>query len=69
MADDATDDPLLVDFQYWLLGLVLLFVIVAVGSVSATALQDAGVPYGGEIGGIGGAVLTFLAISYWYYGR
>jgi uncharacterized membrane protein YdcZ (DUF606 family) len=65
----SSEDPLLDSFQQWQLGIVLLFVVIFVASVSATALQTLGVPYGGWIGGVGGAVLTFLAISYWYYGR
>lgn len=65
----SSEDPLLNSFQQWQLGIFLLFVIIFVGSVSATALQTLGVPYGAGIGGIGGAVLTFLGVSYWYYGR
>ena len=69
MSREIDEDSLLDSFQRWQLGIFLLFVVVIVGSLSATVLQTLSVPYGGIIGGIGGAVLTFLAFSYWYYGR
>ena len=69
MAREVDEDSLLDSFQRWQLGIFLLFIVVIVGSLSATALQTFSVPYGGVIGGIGGAVLTFSAFLYWYYGR
>lgn len=69
MTDTTDEDPLMDSFQSWQLGIALLFAVATVGSLSAVALQYAGVPYGEGIGFVGGAVLTFLAVSYWFYGR
>ncbi|ADB59481.1 hypothetical protein Htur_0583 [Haloterrigena turkmenica DSM 5511] len=69
MANERTDDPMLDSFQQWQLGLALLFVLSLAGTVGAMTLQMLEVPYGGGIGTVGGALLGFLAISYWYYGR
>ncbi|WP_217468226.1 hypothetical protein [Haloterrigena gelatinilytica] len=56
-------------FQQWQLGLALLFVLSLAGTVGAMTLQLLAVPYGGGIGTVGGALLGFLALSYWCYGR
>lgn len=69
MSRELDEDSLLDSFQQWQLGIFLVFVVVIVGSLAAKALQTLSVPYGGVIGGIGGAVLTLFSFSYWYYGR
>ena len=69
MTRDQSDDPLLDSFQQWQLGIALIFALSLAGAAGATTLQVLEVPYGGAIGTLAGAVLAFLAISYWYYGR
>jgi len=69
MSREFDGDLLLDSFQQWQIGILLFFTVVIVGSLAATALQTLNVPYGGVIGGIGGAVLTLSVFSYWYYGR
>lgn len=51
-------------FQEWQLGIFLLFIVVFMASISATISQYLAIPFGTEIGVLGGAVLTFLALSY-----
>jgi len=68
MANES-NDPMMSDFQQWQLGIALLFLVAVVGSLAATGLGALGVPYGEGIGLVGGALATFLGVSYWYYGR
>jgi hypothetical protein len=69
MSRELDEDSLLDSFQQWQLGIFLFFVVMIVGSLATKALQTLSVPYGGVIGGIGGAVLTLFSFLYWYYGR
>lgn len=69
MAEDHEDDRLMGRFRQWQLGIFLLVIVIATGSIAATVLQHLDVPFAGVIGGVGGGVFAFLAISYWFYGR
>ncbi|GAA0673514.1 hypothetical protein ACFQDG_06400 [Natronoarchaeum mannanilyticum] len=63
------DDPALDNFQQWQLGIAVLIGVVVVAALAATALQVLSIPFGTEIGTVGGAIVAFLAFSYWFYGR
>lgn len=69
VSEKSGEDTSMDSFQEWQLGIFLLFIVVFMASISATILQYLEVPFGTEIGVLGGAILTFLALSYWYYGR
>ncbi len=69
MSGEADGNKAMDSFQEWQLGVFFLFVMIIVVAIFATLLQSLSVPFGTEIGVLGGSILTFLAFSYWYYGR
>lgn len=67
MSETQEDDPLLKQFNYWLLGLFIMFAMFAGGGVVGATLAELSVPYGGGIGVFVGALLVFLFFSSQYY--
>lgn len=65
----GTEEGLLGGLQEWQLGVVMLVVIALGGVATGLALRAVDIPYGLVIGFVVGAVVTFFAFSYVYYGR
>lgn len=56
-------------YDTWRRGLIVLFAMAFGGIVGANFLVAGGITYGEWIGGLGGAIVVFLAYAYLRYGR
>ena len=53
----------------WKTGLLFVVAVALGGGGTGLALRSTGVPFGLLIGAVVGGVITFLVVSYLYYGR